>query len=210
MVALPLAGRRRRLLDPRILIGVVLIAASALGTTALVAALTRTVVVYRAGSAIVAGDRVTTSRLAPATVRLGDAAGLYLSGALPAEGLVATRPIAAGEIVPRSAVGTTTAVSSATVVVDLASPLAAGVAVGSTVDLWSAARTDPNENRYAAPVVLVGDAVVTRVSAPQGLIAGATDDSVELQVPRDEVAAVLAAQAGGARLSAVEIGGRRP
>ena len=210
MVALPLAGRRRRLLDPRILIGVVLIAASALGTTALVAALTRTVVVYRAGSAIVAGDRVTASRLAPATVRLGDAAGLYLSGALPADGLVATRPIAAGEIVPRSAVGTTTAVSSATVVVDLASPLAAGVAVGSTVDLWSAARTDPNENRYAAPVVLVGDAVVTRVSAPQGLIAGATDDSVELQVPRDEVAAVLAAQAGGARLSAVEIDGGRP
>jgi hypothetical protein len=210
MVALPLAARRRRALDPRILIGVALIVASALGTTALVGALTRTVVVYRADGPIVAGDRVTAGTLAPATVRLGDAAGLYLSGALPEAGLVATRPIAAGEIVPRSAVGSDVAVHSATVVVDLASPLAAGVAVGSTVDLWSAAKTDPTENRYAAPVVLVGDAVVSRVVAPGGLIAGSTKDSVELQVPRDEVAAVLAAQAGSARLSAVEIGGGAP
>lgn len=210
MVALPLAARRRRVFDPRLLIGVALIAASALGTTALVGALTRTVVVYRAGTAIVAGDRITAAKLAPATVRLGDAAGLYLSGRLPAEGLVATRPVAAGEMVPRSAVGTQVAVRSATVVVDLASPLAAGVAVGSTVDLWSAAKADPNENRYSPPVVLVGDAVVSRVVTPTGLIARSTEDSVELQVPRDEVAAVLAAQAGGARLSAVEIGGGMP
>jgi hypothetical protein len=207
MVALPLAARRRRVLDPRILVGVALIAASALGTTALVGALTRTVVVYRADGPIVAGDRVTSGRLVPATVRLGDAAGLYLSGALPEGGLVATRPVAAGEMVPRSAVGTEASVHAATVVVDLASPLAAGVAVGSTVDLWSAAKADPNENRYAAPVVLVGDAVVSRVATPTGLIAGSAEDSVELQVPRDEVASVLAAQAGGARLSAVEIGG---
>lgn len=210
MVALPLAARRRRVLDPRILIGVALIAASALGTTALVGALTRTVVVYRAEGPIVAGDRVTSARLAPSTVRLGDAAGLYLSGALPEEGLVATRSVAAGEMVPKSAVGTDVAVHSATVVVDLASPLAAGVAVGSTVDLWSAAKIDPNENRYDAPVVLVGDATVSRVVVPTGLIVGSANNSVELQVPRDEVASVLAAQAGGARLAAVEIGGRTP
>ncbi|MGT2425189.1 hypothetical protein [Amnibacterium kyonggiense] len=207
MVALPLAVRRRRLLDPRIVIGVALIVASAVGTTALVAALTRTAVVYRADRALVAGDRVTAARLAPATVRLGDATALYLSGPLPAEGLVATRTIAAGEMVPRSAVGTAASVRSATVVVDLASPLAAGVAVGSTVDLWSAARSGATENRYDAPVVLVGDAVVSRVVAPTGLIGGSAQDAVELQVPRDEVAAVLAAQAGGARLSAVEVGG---
>ncbi|MGN6445321.1 hypothetical protein [Amnibacterium sp.] len=210
MVALLHAPRRRRAPDPRILIGIVLIAASAIGTTLLVGALTRTVVVYRAAQAIVAGDRLTEARLAPATVRLGDAAALYLSGPLPEDGLVATRTVAAGEMVPRSAVGTATAVDSATVVVDLASPLAAGVRVGSTVDLWSAARTDPTQNRYAAPVVLVGDAVVSKVSAPAGLIAGAQDDTVELQVPRGDVAAGLAAQAGGARLSAVELGGGRP
>jgi hypothetical protein len=210
MVALPLAARRRRALDPRILIGVALIAASALGTTALVSALTRTVVVYRAEGPLVAGDRVTAGRLAPATVRLGDAARLYLSGTIPEGGLIATRPVAAGEMVPRSAVGTDVAVRSATVVVDLASPLAAGVAVGSRVDLWSAAKADPNENRYEAPVVLVGDAVVSRVVAPAGLITASAKDSVEVQVPREEVASVLAAQAGGARLSAVEIGGSEP
>jgi hypothetical protein len=210
MVALPLGARRRRVLDPRILVGIALIVASALGTTALVGALTRTVVVYRADRAILAGDRITSARLAPATVRLGDAARLYLSGALPQEGLVATRSVAAGEMVPRSAVGTDVAVRSATVVVDLASPLATGVAVGSRVDLWSAAKREQNTDGYAPPVVLVGDAVVARVVTPAGLIAGGAKDSVELQVPRDEVAAVLAAQAGGARLSAVAIGGGTP
>jgi len=210
MVALPLAARRRRVLDPRILIGLALIVASALGTTALVGALTRTVVVYRAAHAIVAGERVTGAELTPATVRLGDAAKLYLAGALPEEGLVATRTVAAGEMVPRSAVGTTVAVRSATVVVELASPLAAGVAVGSTVDLWSAARSETDRDGYTAPVVLVGDAVVSRIATSTGLIAGAAKNAVELQVPRDEVAAVLAAQAGEARLSAVEVGGGAP
>lgn len=207
MVALPLGARRRRVLDPRVLVGVALIAASALGTTALVGALTRTVVVYRAAGPIVAGDRVTSATLTAATVRLGDAARLYLAGPLPEDGLVATRPVAAGEMVPRSAVGSETAVRSATVVVDLASPLAAAVEVGSTVDLWSAAKRDATGEAYAPPVVLVGDAVVARVVTPSGLIAGSAQDSVELQVPRDEVAAVLAAQAGDARLSAVSIGG---
>lgn len=211
MVTLPLALRRRRAPDPRILIGIALIVASALGTTWLVSALTRSVVVYRADSAIVAGDRITAARLAPATVRLGEAAGLYLTGAVPAEGLVAMRTIGRGEIVPRSAVSTGAAVASATVVVDLASPLAAGVAVGSTVDLWSAAKQgDGPQDGFGPPVVLVGDAVVARTIAPTGLIARSADDAVELQIDRTDVAAVLAAQADGARLSVVEVGGSAP
>lgn len=208
MVPLSLPAGRRRALDPRILIGVALIVLSALGTTLLVTALTRSVVVYRAGSAIVAGDRVTAARLAPTTVRLGDAAGLYLTGAMPAEGLVATRTIGQGEIVPRSAVATGGAIASATVVVDLSAPLAGGVAVGSTVDLWSAAKEEKGvQDRFGPPVVLVGDAVVARVAQPAGLIARTADDSVELRIDRADVAAVLAAQAGGARLSVVEVGG---
>jgi hypothetical protein len=206
----PLPSRRRRALDPRVLIGVALIAASALGTTALVAALTRTVVVYRADGPIVAGDRVTAARLAPATVRLGDAARLYL-GALPADGLVATRTIAKGEIVPRSAVATIEAAGSATVVVDLASPLAAGVAVGSTVDLWSAAPQEhEGRTRFGPPVVLVGDATVARVVAPSGLLGAGAHDAVELRIDRGDVADVLAAEADEARLSVVEVGGAAP
>jgi hypothetical protein len=173
-----------------------------------VSALTRSVVVYRAGAAIVAGDRITQSRLAPATVRLGDAAALYLSGALPQEGLIATRTIAQGEIVPRSAVATGTSLSTATVVVDLSAPLAQSIAVGSIVDLWSADRDEKSiQDRYGPPTVLVGDAVVARVVAPTGLIASGGKDAVELQIARDDVAEVLAAQADGARLSVVEIGG---
>lgn len=207
MATLPLAARRRRALDPRILVGIALIVASAFGTTALVAGLTRTTVVYRTHDAIVAGDRITPARLEPATVRLGDAAGLYLAGPLPEGGLVATRTVAAGEMVPRSAVATDAVVGSATVVVDLASALAAGVHTGSTIDLWSAPKTSTTAKQFGPPVVLVSDAVVSRVVTANGLISGGGQYSIEVQVPRDEVAAVLAAQAAGARLAAVEVGG---
>ena len=210
MVSLSLPARRRRPVDPRILIGLALIVLSALGTTWLVSALTRSVVVYRADAAIVAGERVTAARLAPTTVRLGDAAGLYLTGSMPADGLIATRTIGRGEIVPRSAVATGTAITSATIVVDLAAPLAGGVAAGSTVDLWSAEQDADVRDRFEPPVVLVSDAVVARVVQPTGLIARTADDAIELRIDRADVAAVLAAQADGARLSVVEVGGSTP
>lgn len=209
MATFPLPARRRVLPDPRILVGVLLVLASAGGTTALVTALTRTVTVYRAERAFVAGERITADRLGATSVRLGDAQELYLAGPLPAEGLIATRAVAAGEVVPRSAVGTAASVDTATVVVDLASPLAQGVATGSDVDLWSAPRLAGAQERYGPPVVLVSDAVVARIPARTGLVAGPQDDAVEVQVPRDEVAPLLQAQADGSRVSAVAVGGGR-
>ena len=209
MVAFPLPSRRRRVPDPRVLVGIVLVVASAAGTTALVTATTRTVSVYRAEQAIVAGQKVTADRLVATSVRLGEVQGAYLQGSLPAEGLVATRTVEAGEIVPISAVGTTAQLDTATVVLDLASPLADGVAAGTDVDLWSAPRLEEAQERYGPPVVLVSDAVVSRVATPKGLIAGAQKDSVEVQVPRDEVAGLLEAQADGSRISAVAVGGTR-
>ncbi len=209
MAVLPLSARRRALPDPRILVGVVLVLASAAGTTAAVTALTRTVTVYRAERALVAGERVTADRLAPSSVRLGDAQDLYLAGPLPAGGLVATRTVAAGEMVPRSAVGTSAQLATATVVVELSSTLADGVGAGTDVDLWSAPRLSGAQERFGPPVVLVSDAVVARVATRTGLVAGGQDDAVEVQVPRDEVAALLEAQADGSRISAVAVGGTR-
>lgn len=207
MATLQLAARRRRLPDPRILIGVVLVLASALGTTALVAGLTRTTIVYRAPHALVAGDRLRADGLARVTVRLGDAQDLYLAGPLPPGGLVVTRTVAAGEMVPRSAVGTPAAVDSATVVVALAAPLAAGVGAGDTVDLWAAPRAEGAQERYGAPVVLVSDAVVARAPDGPGLVPGARDETVEVQVPRGDVASVLEAQSRRDRVTAVSVGG---
>ena len=209
MAALPLAVRRRRAIDPRVLIGVVLVLASALGTTALVAALTRTTTVYRADRPLLTGERVTAARLGTATVRLGEAQGLYLSGPLPADGMVVTRGVAAGEMVPRSAVGTVAGVRTATVVIDLAAPLAQGVGPGGTVDLWSAPRLTGVQERYGPPVVLVGDAVVSRGPDRGGLVPGAREDTGEVQGPRDDVADVLEAQSGGARVTALAVGDAR-
>ena len=205
MATLPLVTRRHRLPDPRIGIGVALVLVSALGVTGIVAGLNRTVAVYRADQSLVAGDRITAADLAPTSVRLGDAQRLYLTGPLPADGLIVTRTIEAGEIVPRSALGTLDGVQTATVVVDLAVRPAGGVDAGTVVDLWSAPRKTGTADEYGAPVVLVSGATLKRLVPVAGLSLGGQQNTVEVQVPRDDVAAVLQAAADDSRISAVAV-----
>ena len=154
-----------------------------------------------------AGDRITAADLTPTPVRLGDAQGLYLSGPLPTGGLVVTRTIQAGEIVPRSALGTVAGVQTATVVVDLAVRPAGGVDAGTVVDLWSAPRKTGTTDQYGAPVVLVSGATLKRLVTATGIALGGQRNTVEVQVPRDDVAAVLQAAADDARISAVAVSG---
>lgn len=205
MAALPSASRRRFRLDPRILVGVALVAASTLGVTAVVQAQNRTVAVYRAAEPLVAGARISAGDLVATPVRLGAAGSLYLSGPVPAAGYVVTRTIAAGEMVPLSALGTADGVDVASVVVDLSTRLSGSIAPGAVVDVWSAPRKPGTTGEYGAPVVLVSGATVVRTIAPQGFVQAAQQNTVELQVPRDDIAAVLQAVADGARISAVAI-----
>jgi flagella basal body P-ring formation protein FlgA len=92
-------------LDPRLLIGIVLIAASTTGVWALVSGLDDSVEVYAARGTITPGTRIDAADLDTESVRLGATAGRYLApGDLPDGGLVVTRTIEAGELVPDSAV----------------------------------------------------------------------------------------------------------
>lgn len=98
--------RRSFRFDPRLAIGGVLVIASVAGVYAAIAAADRSVLVYAAGSTINPGDRIYADDLQPTSVRLGEAAGRYLlPDGVPSEGLLVTRSVAAGELVPTSAVG---------------------------------------------------------------------------------------------------------
>jgi hypothetical protein len=205
MATLPSAPPRRLRLDPRIVLGVVLVAASTLGVTGVVQGLNRTVPVYRAAGPLVAGARISAADLVATPVRLGPADPLYLSGPVPPAGYVVTRTIAAGEIVPLSALGSASAVDEASVVVDLSTRLSGSIVPGAVVDVWSSAKKAGSTTEYGVPVVLVSGATVVRTIAPQGIVQAAQQNTVELQVPRDDVAAVLQAVADGARISAVAV-----
>ncbi|MFF2390776.1 hypothetical protein [Agromyces sp. NPDC058104] len=180
-------------LDPRLLIGLVLVAGSTLGVWALVAGLDDTVEVYVAGDTLTPGTRLETDDLDVAAVRLGASERHYLlvDGA-PASSLVVTRTVQAGELVPLAAVDDADRTGLSTVVVPSRGPLPSGLEAGSRVDVWAAKATE--RGGFEAPKVLVGGAEIAALVEQSGMMAS-EGTSVELLVPREKVAALLEALA---------------
>src|SRR3712207_1625296 len=131
--------RRRLSVDPRLLVGVVLVAASVAGVTWLVGTADRTVAVYSVRTALYPGDRIFAEDLAIARVRLGSGEARYLTVTdIPAEGAVISRPVGEGELLPAAAIGAPEGLSLAPLVIGLSGPLSEAASPGSTVDLWAA------------------------------------------------------------------------
>lgn len=207
MVALALGARRRRIpFDPRVLIGILLVVGSIAGVVVVVAANDRTVPVYAASEALVPGTPLTVDAVRVARVRLGSAQGRYLAAPLPKQGVVVTRSVAEGELVPLSALGAAASVTDASVVVPLSTKPAASVGPGAVIDLWAAAKAAGTGEKAPPPHVLVSGATVVRLLTPTGLLATDRSATLEVEVPREDVAAVLQAVADGESVSAVALG----
>ncbi len=197
-------SRPRFWFDPRFAIGLVLVLAAVIGVYFVVAGSDRTTAVYAARSALTVGDHIEAGDLGVSHVRLDGADGLYLTPRrLPAEGLIVTRTVAAGELVPAAAVGRTSGAEVTSVVVELTSTLAAAIGPGSVVDVWSARQSD--HAQFAPPVVLVSQAGVVRIVEPTGLVAANGRRSVEILVPKSRVASVLEAIANGDAIAVVPV-----
>ncbi|MBN9141024.1 MAG: hypothetical protein J0H23_09385 [Micrococcales bacterium] len=205
-MAVTASRRRRGAIDMRLVVGLVLVAASVAGVVALVGALDRRTTVYAAASALSPGDRIDRGDLVERSVALDGADALYLrEGELPADGLVVVRAVRDGELLPRAAVGDAAGVRSTALVLELAAPASSSVRSGATVDVW-ASPAHADGRGFGAPVVLVADAVVVRVVEDDGLVAARGGGAVEVLVPRGRVARVLQAQANGDALAVVPAG----
>ncbi len=185
MTVTPAKERTRRSFwfDPRFAIGVVLVLASIAGVLMVVASADSSATGY---------------------ARLGTASDRYVGeDMIPAEGLVVTRTVAAGELVPTSAVGSAAGERLAPIVVAVNGGLPTAVASGATVDVWAAREGDGGT--YEAPTVLVPSATVARVVEADGIIAGAQAVSVELLIPRSRTARILEAIANADALSLIPV-----
>jgi hypothetical protein len=214
------APKRRRSFwfDPRFAIGIALVVVSVLGVGALVSAANASVEVLAARSTLTPGQKVHASDLVQTSVRVGRTAGLYLQASdIPSAGLIVTRAVAAGELVPHSAVGSEAGQNLTSIVVSVNSALAASIAPGARVDLWSAdpataagdGSGDSNSGAggagsFAAPTVLVSSAIVVRLVETKNLVAS-NGSSVELLMPKSATATVLDAIANGAVLSVLPV-----
>ncbi|WP_022888362.1 hypothetical protein [Agromyces italicus] len=182
-------------LDPRLLIGLVLVAGSTFGVWALVSGLDDTVEVYVARETLVPGTPLELGDLDTASVRLGTSEQHYLlvEGA-PDSSLVVARTVPSGELVPVAAVDDADRTGLSTVVVPSRGPLPSGLEAGSRVDVWSAKATE--RSGFEAPKVLVGGAEIAALVEEGGMMAS-EGASVELLIPREKVAALLEALAAG-------------
>jgi hypothetical protein len=214
------AKRRRPWFDPRFAIGLILVVVSVLGVVGLVDAANASVSVLAARTTLTPGERVHASDLIPTSVRASRTSGLYLSSSeVPQSGVVMTRAVAAGELVPHSAVGSAAGTRLTSVVVSVNTALPASVVPGSRVDLWAAEQggavspggdgdpsgaADGGAGSFGPPTVLVSSAIVVRLVDEKQLVAS-PGSSVELLISKTDTAGVLDAIANGAVLSVVPI-----
>lgn len=191
--------------DLRFLLGIVLILVSVSGVWLVVAAARQTTPILVASRTLVPGHEVTAGDLRVVDVALGAASRSYLSAGDDVAGRVATRTVAAGELVPADALAEDASTGMTRVVVRSTTVVPDSVVSGTTVEVWAAppaqAGTTP-----APPRIVVADAVVASV-AEDGGVMGAGASRVELVIPHAAAADVLAAVAADADLSVLPVPG---
>jgi hypothetical protein len=186
--------------DPRLWVGVAIVAASVVAGSRIVGAADDSVTVWAAARDLAPGDTVAADDLAPVRVSFDEAADLdrYLptGDELPAE-LHLVRGLGEGELVPAAALGS--AEDTGTVVLSLAFPpeqVPSGVAAGSHVDVWV---VDDHPGAGGTSPVLEDVVVIDAPSAGDSL-GGTGGRQLVLGVPEgasDALAEVLEASADG-------------
>lgn len=186
----PTAGRLKRpsWRDPRLLIGLVLIAIAVVAVTATMRASDRTVPYYAAKQVLTPGSVLAESDVVVTRARV--AADVYVpaDGDHAPWGDVVTRVVGEGELLPADAVAAAADVEVRAVAVRTSSPLAKDIGAGSVVDVWLTAQTE------AGPVsTSVAEAlVVSQVEHDDGAFAVAAE-TVYLLVPRAAMSDFLGA-----------------
>ena len=198
----------RRWLDPRTLVGIVLLLGSMVGGARVFAAAGHETAVWAAAHDLAPGERVSAADLRQVRVRLNATAAGYLAGPAPA-GYVVVRFVAAHELLPVAALATSARPDSSRLVTV---PVQAGhlppdLAPGDRVDVYSSPRpgsgAGPGSGVTAPTLVLAAAVVQDRPNASRSFGADAAL-SVVLVVPAERVSDVVrAAESGAVDLVAV-------
>lgn len=204
--------RRPSLRDPRLGVGLLLVAGSvALGTWAVAGADTGEDL-YVARTVLTPGRALTAEDLSVVRARVPDGAQTYLpAGEAIPDGVVVTRLVGEGELVPAAAVGTGAEVDVRPVSVSVTGPVSADVEPGARVDLWLTERPSAVIGQDApppAPVLVAGSMRVADVrSSDDALLAGSAGTTVEVLVADADLPAVLAALATDGAVTLVPVPG---
>lgn len=185
--------------DPRLWVGVALVAVSVVAGARLLGGADDSVTVWSAASDLAPGDRLTADDLVATSVRFDEPAdlGRYLATgeALP-DDLQLVRGLGEGELVPSAALGS--AEESDTVSLSLSFPselVPSGIGTGSVVELWVVPGADGRRTELTGPV-LSDVVVIDAPSATESLGSVGGGRQLVLGIPRgesDALASLLAA-----------------
>jgi hypothetical protein len=152
---------------------------------------------------LASGEQLLLSQLSTKELSLFEITDRYLKqGELP-EGSYLLRPVAAGEVIPLSAVTTWQLDDYSNVVLSPTVALSAQIKPGTKVSIWSAKQLDYQS--FEEPTLIALDVEVVSVSKPQGNFSNGSD-LVELRVPLANVQYLLGAIANGAALALTATG----
>jgi Flp pilus assembly protein CpaB len=185
--------------DPRLLVGVLLVCASVVVGARVLASADDTVPVLVASRPLAAGERLEAGDADSLRVRFADAedADRYLPADAGVAGSVLLRPVGAGELVPRAALGPPGDAGQVAVPLPVdATRVPGAVRAGSVVDVWAG----PDEQAAAQGATgrtrrLLRGAPVLSVDRPDGLGPG-TVVQVVVGIPQDDADGVARAVAG--------------
>ncbi|GAA4721058.1 flagellar protein FlgA [Isoptericola chiayiensis] len=201
--------RRPTWRDPRLVVGVVLVAlAVALGAW-VVSSADRTVGVYAAADTLTPGEPVDTSLLRVVDVNLGAEQERYLraDATLP-DDPVALRVVPAGELVALTAVGDATAVEVRSVAVPVSSGLSERIRPGAVVDLWFVPEAPAGESdARQEPEPLVAGVVVEQVDVSESGLVVADRGTLHVLVGDGDLPPVLAALGARGSVAVVPVAG---
>ncbi|MFC6707829.1 hypothetical protein [Flexivirga alba] len=196
--------------DSRLVAGVLLVLVATIGGAVAMRHYDNSVEVLQASHSLVPGQKVGSSDVHVVKVRIDKAGGTYLSANDPLPKGEVLREVRAGELVPRSAVGTSTEVTVKAVALPVETSQSANLVKGSVVDVWVSKKDQSKvgQESYAAPFRIIGRAVVARVPSTGGGFSVASDSgAVHVLVPDDKVAQVLEAVNQGAKVDLVPAAG---
>ncbi|WP_152649856.1 hypothetical protein [Demequina oxidasica] len=196
----PVAGRLKRpsWRDPRLLIGLVLIAVAVVAVSASIRASDSTEPYYTAIKVLTPGTEVSESDVAVTRVRV--APDVYVSAqGDPPWGQVVTRVIGEGELLPTDAVTGASEVDVRAVAVRTQNPLAQDIESGSVVDVWL---TTGNDGSPVSTPVAEG-LIVSQVEQEDSAFTVGAAQTVYVLVPQDSMSDFLGAVATEGEISIV-------
>ena len=196
----PAAARlgRARWLDTRLLLGLLLILVSVVVGAKLMAEADERVQVWSVTRDLAADTALTRDDVDVRAVRLDSVAAHYVAATEDLEGLVLTRPVARGELLPVAAVARPGAPDQRRVVIEVDRVGVAGLAKGRVVDLY-VVRSAPGGATPSPPELVLADVTVGEdVRGGGGAFGGSGSTAgVTLLVDQADVPAVIDAVANG-------------